>query len=77
MDDGCARRRGGRGPPYPPAAWRGPMGGLAFYLVMTTLWGRPPAGGRNYVVQFLAWAFAWAPGLVALTGDRQRESPLP
>jgi rhodanese-related sulfurtransferase len=46
------------------------LGGLAFYLVMTVLWGRPPAGGRNYLVQFLAWAFAWAPGLLALTvGD--------
>jgi rhodanese-related sulfurtransferase len=43
------------------------LGGIAFALVLTTLWGRPPAGGRNYVVQFLAWAFAWAPGLVALT----------
>ena len=43
------------------------IGGLAFYLVMNTLWGRPPAGGRNYGVQFLAWAFAWAPGLFALT----------
>jgi rhodanese-related sulfurtransferase len=43
------------------------VGGIAFYLVLNTLWGRPPAGGRNYVVQFLAWAFAWAPGLFALT----------
>ena len=43
------------------------VGGLAFYLVMNILWGRPPAGGRNYVVQFFAWAFAWAPGLFALT----------
>ena len=43
------------------------IGGVAFYLVMTILWGRPPAGGRNYVVQFFAWAFAWAPGLFALT----------
>jgi len=43
------------------------IGGVAFYLVMNTLWGRPPAGGRNYVVQFFAWAFAWAPGLFALT----------
>jgi hypothetical protein len=43
------------------------IGGLAFYLVMNILWGRPPAGGRNYVVQFFAWAFAWAPGLLALT----------
>lgn len=42
-------------------------GGLAFYLVMQVLWGRPPAGGRNYVTQFLAWTFAWAPGLLALT----------
>ena len=44
------------------------FGGLAFYLVMDTLWGRPPAGGRNYLTQFVAWAFAWAPGLLALTG---------
>ena len=41
--------------------------GLAFYFVMTTLWGPPPAAGRNYFVQFLAWAFAWTPGLIALT----------
>lgn len=43
------------------------IGGLAFYLVMNILWGRPPAGGRNYIVQFFAWAFAWAPGLFTLT----------
>jgi rhodanese-related sulfurtransferase len=43
------------------------IGGLAFYLVMNILWGRPPAGGRNYVVQFFAWAFAWAPGLFILS----------
>jgi hypothetical protein len=43
------------------------LGGAAFYLVIDTLWGRPPDGGRNYLVQFLAWAFAWAPGLLALT----------
>ena len=42
------------------------LGGVAFYLVLTTLWGRPPEGGRNYFVQFLAWSFAWAPGLLAL-----------
>ena len=46
------------------------FGGVAFYLVMNTLWGRPPTGGRNYVVQLFAWAFAWAPGLVALTIGR-------
>ncbi|HEX5106871.1 MAG TPA: hypothetical protein VFV95_00430 [Vicinamibacterales bacterium] len=42
------------------------LGGIAFYLVLTTLWGRPPQGGRNYLVQFLAWSFAWAPGLLVL-----------
>jgi hypothetical protein len=42
-------------------------GGLAFALVRTILWGRPPGEGRNYLVQFAAWAFAWAPGLLALT----------
>jgi len=43
------------------------VGGAAFYLVMNILWGRPPVGGRNYVVQFFVWTFAWAPGLLALT----------
>jgi hypothetical protein len=42
-------------------------GGLAFALVRNVLWGRPPVEGRNYLVQFAAWAFAWAPGLLALT----------
>jgi hypothetical protein len=42
------------------------LGSIAFYLVLDTLWGQPPATGRNYAVQFLAWAFAWAPGLLAL-----------
>jgi hypothetical protein len=45
--------------------------GVAFFLVMNTLWGRPPATGKNYVVQFAAWVMAWAPGLVALTIDRR------
>ena len=44
--------------------------GMAFYLVMNTLWGRPPATGRNYLVQFGAWLVAWAPGLLALTLGR-------
>jgi rhodanese-related sulfurtransferase len=41
-------------------------GGLAFALVRNVLWGAAP-GGRNYLIQFLAWAFAWTPGLMALT----------
>ena len=44
--------------------------GVAFFMVMNTLWGRPPATGRNYAVQFAAWAVAWAPGLLALTFGR-------
>jgi len=43
----------------------------AFYLVLGTLWGAPPEGGRNYLVQFAAWTFAWAPGLLALGAGRQ------
>ena len=43
------------------------LSGIAFLLVLNTLWGRPPATGRNYVVQFAAWVVAWAPGLLALT----------
>jgi len=53
------------------------LSGAAFFLVMNTLWGRPPATGRNYVLQFGAWVVAWAPGLLVLTlsrspGVRQR-----
>src|SRR5262245_29742704 len=48
------------------------LGGIAFFLVMNTLWGRPPATGRNYFVQFAAWVVAWAPGLLALTLDLAR-----
>jgi hypothetical protein len=40
--------------------------GAAFFMVLRVLWGRPPAGGRSYLVQFAAWALAWAPGLLAL-----------
>ncbi len=50
--------------------WRGltaaVFSGVAFYLVMNTLWGAPPQGGRNYLLQFVAWALAWAPGIVAI-----------
>jgi hypothetical protein len=31
------------------------LSGIAFFLVLNTLWGRPPATGKNYVVQFAAW----------------------
>src|SRR6188508_693517 len=41
-------------------------GGVVFALVMNVLWGRPPAGGRNYLLQWVKWAVAWAPGLLAL-----------
>ncbi len=43
------------------------LSGIAFYLVLDRLWGAPPPGGRNYAVQFAAWAAAWAPGMLVLT----------
>jgi len=52
------------------------VGGLAFALVRNRLWGRPPAEGHNYLLQYVTWAFAWAPGLLALTlkgGARSQE----
>ena len=51
------------------------LGGLAFYAVSGTLWGRAPAGGRNYVVQFAMWVGAWAPGMLAIAlggGSKKR-----
>lgn len=46
--------------------------GLAFSLVMGVLWGPPPEGGRNYLVQFLAWVFAWGPGIAVLALGQSR-----
>ncbi|MEZ5317534.1 MAG: hypothetical protein R2752_09060 [Vicinamibacterales bacterium] len=51
------------------------LGGLAFSLVLGTLWGRAPAGGRNYLLQFAAWTFAWTPGILALTLGRRDDRP--
>jgi hypothetical protein len=48
------------------------LAGLAFYSVVNVLWGRPPAGGRNYLLQFAAWTVAWAPGILALVGRVKR-----
>ena len=50
------------------------LSGAAFFMVMNTLWGRPPATGRNYGVQFAAWVVAWAPGLLTLTLGRSAEA---
>ncbi len=47
------------------------LGGGAFALVVGTLWGRQVEGLRDYAVQLAAWAFAWAPGIVALTWTRR------
>jgi len=67
--DGKLLRRGERR--APEILLRGSIaatiGGLAFYLVVEILWGRLPTRGLDYLVQLAAWAFAWAPGLVALT----------
>ena len=41
--------------------------GLSFYLVVGTLWGRLPSSGVDWAIQLVAWIFAWAPGLLALT----------
>lgn len=53
------------------------LGGIAFALVMQTLWGSAPVGGRNYLLQFAAWAAAWAPGIIALTVEPRRPTIRP
>jgi len=61
---------------WPAIAGRGTaaavLSGIAFYLVLDRLWGAPPAGGRNYALQFAAWAAAWAPGMLVLALRRGR-----
>ena len=49
------------------------LSGVTFYLVVASLWGRAPAGGRNYTVQFALWAIAWAPGILAIGQDLGRK----
>ena len=42
------------------------LSGLTFYVMSGDLWGRAPAGGRNYAMQFARWVVAWAPGIIAI-----------
>jgi len=49
------------------------LSGVTFYLVVGILWGRPPAGGRNYLLQFAAWLIAWAPGMLAIGQELKRQ----
>ena len=46
---------------------------IVFYAIWETLWGRAPAGGRNYAMQFVRWALVYAPGIVtiAMPGGRR------
>ena len=47
------------------------LSGLTFYVVSGDLWGRPPAGGRNYALQFARWLVAWGPGIFALSAGKR------
>jgi hypothetical protein len=49
------------------------LSGLSFYVISSMVWGRAPAGGRNYAQHFGCWLVAWAPGLLAI-GARPRTS---
>jgi hypothetical protein len=42
------------------------LSGLTFYAVSSGLWGRAPAGGRNYLLQYARWIVAWAPGIITI-----------
>ena len=50
------------------------LSGVTFYLVVASLWGRAPAGGRNYLLQFAMWTIAWAPGILAIGQELARKS---
>jgi len=42
------------------------LSGVAFYLVVSSLWSHAPAGARNYALQYARWIVAWAPGILAI-----------
>jgi hypothetical protein len=48
------------------------LSGVTFYLVVGSLWGRPPGDGRSYALQFAFWSIAWAPGILAIGQDLTR-----
>jgi hypothetical protein len=47
------------------------LSGVGFYAISGTVWGRPPAGGRNYLQHLAAWLVAWAPGMMAIGAPRR------
>ena len=51
------------------------VSGLTFYAVVGSVWGPEPAGGRNYLWHFVAWALAWGPGLVAISVGGTKAPP--
>ena len=48
--------------------------GLAFYAI-SGIWTRPPRDGPNYLYNFGAWTFAFAPGFAALFIGVRRARP--
>jgi hypothetical protein len=48
------------------------LSGVTFFAVVDAIWGRAPAGGRNYAVHVAAWCLAWAPGILAIGAPRVR-----
>jgi hypothetical protein len=43
------------------------LSGVAFYLMVSSLWAYVPSSSRNYGVQYARWIVAWAPGILALS----------
>lgn len=69
----------------PPRPWRpvvlsgvaaAVLSSLTFYAISGIVWGRAPASGRNYALQFACWLIAWAPGLLAIGAGTRSRSPL-
>jgi uncharacterized membrane protein (UPF0136 family) len=54
------------------AAIAGALSTVAFYAIASTLWGPPPAGGRNYALQFVRWVIVYAPGIIAIARPAAR-----
>ena len=50
------------------------LGGLAFYLMLDVLWGHDSEEDKNYLMQYVAWLVAWAPGVLALTVSSKSKS---
>lgn len=50
------------------------LSGVAFYVMVSSLWSYVPSSSRNYGLQYARWIVAWAPGILTIAMPGRRAS---